>query len=150
MITQECYCSFDVDHTVRGTFWGYLIGLAAASTSHLAVRQTGAQKFLTLGKSTDLKWSVTYTVISMSVLQTLCVLVGFVVYAKYKDCDPLTNHKISKHDQIFPYFVTEISASVPGISGLFIAAICSGSLRYIFSFTNRCTKIYVIVQCRPT
>ncbi|KAJ3644034.1 hypothetical protein Zmor_022690 [Zophobas morio] len=128
--------NFDVDPTVRGTFWGYLIGLAAASTSHLAVRQTGAQKFLTLGKSTDLKWSVTYTVISMSVLQTLCVLVGLVVYAKYQDCDPLTSHMISKHDQIFPFFVTEIGASLPGISGLFIAAICSGSLSSMSSNLN--------------
>ncbi|XP_063915710.1 sodium-coupled monocarboxylate transporter 2-like [Zophobas morio] len=64
----------------------------------------------------------------MSVIHTLCVFVGLVVFVKYKYCDPLTSHMISKHDQIFPYFVTEIGASVPGISGLFIAAICSGSL----------------------
>ena len=86
----------------------------------------------------------------MSVVQTLCVFVGFVVYAKYKDCDPLTSHKISKHDQIFPYFVTDISTSVPGISGFFLAAISSGSLRYIFPFRKRYTKIYIIAQCLQT
>ena len=145
-------CSFDIDPTVRDSFWGYLIGFGSSFTAYVAMRQTGTQKFLTLGKSTDLKWSVLCTVISLSVVQTLCVFVGLVVYAKYKDCDPLTSHKISKHDQIFPYFVTEIGASVPGISGLFIAAICSGSLSYIFTF-NRCytnNKIYIIVQCLQT
>ncbi|KAJ3644991.1 hypothetical protein Zmor_022686 [Zophobas morio] len=106
--------NFDINPTVRDSFWGYLIGVASSFTAYVSVRQTGVQKFLTLGKSTDLKWSVIYTVI--------------MVYAKYKDCDPLTSHMISKHDQIFPYFVTEIGASVPGISGLFIAAVCSGSL----------------------
>ena len=143
-------CSFNIDPTGRDSFWGYFLGGGCTFTAYVATRQTGAQKFLTLRKSTDLKWSVIYTVISISVVHTLCVFVGLVVYGKYKDCDPLTSHMISKHDQIFPYFVTEIGANVPGISGLFIAAICSGSLRYIFSFSKRNTKLYIIAQCLQT
>ncbi|XP_063917221.1 sodium-coupled monocarboxylate transporter 2-like [Zophobas morio] len=128
--------NFNIDPTGRDSFWGYFLGGGCSFTAYVATRQTGAQKFLTLGKSTDLKWSVIYTVISISVVHTLCVFVGLVVYGKYKDCDPLTSHMISKHDQIFPYFVTEIGANVPGISGLFIAAICSGSLSSMSSNLN--------------
>ncbi|XP_063915706.1 sodium-coupled monocarboxylate transporter 1-like [Zophobas morio] len=128
--------NFDVNPTVRDSFWGYLIGGGAIFAGYVACRQTGAQKFLTLPKSTDIKWSIIYTVISMAVVHTLCIFVGLVVYAKYKDCDPLTSHKISKHDQIFPYFVTEIGGTVPGLSGLFIAAICCGSLSSMSSNLN--------------
>ncbi|XP_063916605.1 sodium-coupled monocarboxylate transporter 2-like [Zophobas morio] len=49
--------NFDIDPTVRDGFWGYFLGAGSTFTAYVAVRQTGVQKFLTLGKSTDLKWS---------------------------------------------------------------------------------------------
>ena len=118
-----------MDPIVRDSFWANCIGGGAFFAAYVVVRQSGAQKFLTLAKFTDIKWSIIHTVINMSVVHTLCVFVGLAVYAKYKECDPLASHMISKYDQIFPYFVTEIGASVPGISGLFIAAIWSAALR---------------------
>ena len=54
---------------------------------------------------------------------------GLVAYAVYKDCDPLTSGKIAKPDQILPYLVKEKLRSIPGVVGLFIAAVYSGVLR---------------------
>ena len=128
--------NFRVDPTARDSFWGYLLGSGAVSTAVVIVHQTGAQKFLTLSKYTDCRWSVVHTVVSMSLVHTCCIFIGLLVYAKYKDCDPLTGHLVLKHDQIFPYFVTEVGSNFPGLVGLFIAAICSASLRY-FLVCNR-------------
>ena len=122
-------CSFQLDLTARDGFWGYIIGGAPTTTALIIIHQTGLQKFLSLSNYKDGAWSVLHTVISMSLVHTFCVFIGLVAYSKYKDCDPLTSHLISKHDQLFPLFVTEIGGHLPGIPGLFIAAICSAALR---------------------
>ena len=68
----------------------------------------------------------------MSIVHIFCVFIGLAVYSQYKDCDPLTSHMVTKHDQLFPYFVTDVGRRFPGVTGLFVAAICSAALRYIF------------------
>ena len=41
-------------------------------------------------------------VIGLTALLTICGLCGFVVYAEYSDCDPLTAERISAADQVSP------------------------------------------------
>ena len=38
--------------------------------------------------------------------------------------------------QVTPYFVMYILTDIPGLAGLFIAVLFSGSLRFIFSFLS--------------
>lgn len=54
---------------------------------------------------------------------------GLVAYAVYRDCDPLTSGKIDKPDQILPFLVTEKLGHLPGLPGLFVAAVYGGLLR---------------------
>jgi sodium-coupled monocarboxylate transporter 8/12 len=67
--------------------------------------------------------------IGMVVVKAVCVLIGFVMYAKYSSCDPLTTKKVTKNDQLVPYFVMDVAKDVPGLSGIFIAGIVSAGLR---------------------
>ena len=116
------------------------------------VHQTGVQKFLSLPKYRDCVWSVIHTVFSIALIHTFCVFIGLVVYSQYKDCDPLTSHMVSKHDQLFPYFVADIGRRFPGVSGLSLAALCSAALRYILSVANHKTyqtQFYVFKPERP-
>ncbi|KAJ3644451.1 hypothetical protein Zmor_022180 [Zophobas morio] len=128
--------NFTVDPTARDSFWGYAIGSTATAITLTIVHQTGAQKFLTLPTYKDCKQSVIYTAFSMCLVHTFSVSIGLLTYSKYKDCDPVTSKIISKHDQLFPYFVTDIGSSIPGISGLFIATIASASLSSMSSNLN--------------
>ncbi|XP_063917033.1 sodium-coupled monocarboxylate transporter 2-like [Zophobas morio] len=140
--------NFQLDLTARDSFWGYIIGSGSISTSLIIVHQTGLQKFLSLSNYKDCVWSVIYTVISMSLVHTFSIFIGLVAYSKYKDCDPLTSHLISKHDQLFPYLVTEIGGNLPGVSGLFIAAICSAALSSMSSNLNALSGVlYKDVVC---
>ena len=50
-------------------------------------------------------------------------------YAAYKDCDPFTNGKIEKQDQILSYLVADKLSKYPGLCGLFLAGIYGGVLR---------------------
>lgn len=83
----------------------------------------------------------------------LCCLTGLIIYAKYFDCDPVTakvhiyNYYyiisvflnffyvqiIEKPDQIVPLYVMETVGRFPGLTGLYIAGVFSGSLRYVYS-----------------
>lgn len=69
--------------------------------------------------------------LGISVLKTMSVFLGLLMYAKYADCDPFTTGQVSKNDQLLPYYVMDVAAQVPGLSGLFIAGVVSAALRYI-------------------
>lgn len=43
--------------------------------------------------------------------------------------------QVTKMDQILPFFIAEVGASVPGIAGVFVAGIFSAALRFLIEFT---------------
>ena len=84
---------------------------------------------------------------------------GLVLYAVYADCDPLTAKTVRKQvdsrkslsmisikpflqDQLVPFMVLDVAGAIPGLPGLFMAGVFSGSLRFLksyFEFTSRTT-----------
>jgi sodium-coupled monocarboxylate transporter 8/12 len=70
-------------------------------------------------------------------------LIGIIIYAYYADCDPYTAKFISAIDQIFPYFVMEVLSNIPGLPGVFLACIFSGSLSTISSGLNSLTAVII-------
>ena len=65
----------------------------------------------------------------IGVLLLVCVASGFVVYAKYEGCDPISSGLVNKPDQLLPLFVMDTLGSYRGLPGLFVAGIFSGALR---------------------
>ena len=61
---------------------------------------------------------------------------GLTMYAYYKGCDPLKLKRIEKGDQLLPLFVMDTMGNYPGLSGLFISGIFSGSLSTVSSAIN--------------
>lgn len=70
-------------------------------------------------------------------------LIGIIIYAYYADCDPYTAKLISAIDQIFPYFVMEVLSNTPGLPGVFLACIFSGSLSTISSGLNSLAAVII-------
>lgn len=56
---------------------------------------------------------------------------GMLIFAKYFDCDPITNKDIKSPDQLFPLYVMDVLGEYKGFPGLFVAGIFSAGLRYI-------------------
>jgi sodium-coupled monocarboxylate transporter 8/12 len=70
-------------------------------------------------------------------------LMGVILYAYYADCDPYTAGYVSDIDQIFPYFVMEVLSDKPGLPGVFLACIFSGSLSTVSSGLNSLAAVII-------
>jgi len=61
---------------------------------------------------------------------SIAVLSGAAMYGYFANCDPLKSKKIEKPDQMLPYMVLEIFQDLPGMAGLFVVTVFSGTMRY--------------------
>ncbi|KAB7502994.1 Sodium-coupled monocarboxylate transporter 1 [Armadillidium nasatum] len=61
--------------------------------------------------------------VGLVVLWSLFYFTGLVAYAAYADCDPLATKQIEKPDQIVPFLVADKLKHLPGMAGLFVAAV---------------------------
>lgn len=68
---------------------------------------------------------------------------GLVLFAVYKDCDPVTSGQISSHDKVMPYFAATKMSAYPGLTGLFVAGIFSASLSTISAMLNSLAAIFL-------
>ncbi|KAK8397831.1 hypothetical protein O3P69_004556 [Scylla paramamosain] len=75
-------------------------------------------------------------VVMLYVLWLLCFFAGLVAYATYQDCDPITSNRVQKPDQILPYLVMEKLTRLPGMPGVFVAAVYGGVLSSLSSCGN--------------
>ncbi|XP_007656654.1 sodium-coupled monocarboxylate transporter 2 isoform X3 [Ornithorhynchus anatinus] len=74
--------------------------------------------------------------VGLWIILICAVFSGLIMYSQFKDCDPWTSGTISAPDQLMPYFVMEIFASMPGLPGLFVACAFSGTLSTVAASIN--------------
>lgn len=71
----------------------------------------------------------------------LCAYNGLLIYATYKDCDPLTTKLARARDQLLPLFVMDTLGDLPGFSGLFIAGVFSAALSSLSTCLNSMSAV---------
>lgn len=101
-------------------------------------------QFMRWGSVASLSQSYLVMVLGTGGIVGLCSLIyysGLVVYSVYADCDPLTAGYIEKVDQILMYFVADKLGYLPGILGLFVAALYSGVMSSVSSSINALSAI---------
>ncbi|XP_046573228.1 sodium/iodide cotransporter-like [Haliotis rubra] len=119
---------FSVDPRTRASFWSVVVGGGIMWMSYYSVSQSQVQRFLachTLRKAQIAMW---FSGVQLVVIVSLCCLVGVVLFAFYKDCHPLHYNIISNTDELLPLFVMDILGHLPGLPGIFLSCIFSGSL----------------------
>ncbi|XP_063227310.1 sodium-coupled monocarboxylate transporter 1-like [Bacillus rossius redtenbacheri] len=129
---------FNMDPSLlaRNTFWTVTLGSTFGSLSSLCVNQGMVQKFIALPDFRRARSSLVIFTVGMTIVKTIVVFVGLIMFAAYYDCDPFTTKKILKADQIVPYYVMDTSADLPGLPGLFVAGIFSAALSTMSSNLN--------------
>ncbi|GBO01124.1 Sodium-coupled monocarboxylate transporter 2, partial [Araneus ventricosus] len=144
--------SFQIDFTTRYTFWNGLFQGFFNGISIYSVNQTGVQRLLSLRNNKRAKLALLISIPLMSFLFLSSCLHGIILYAVYFMCDPILNSRetgLTKYDQLVPYFLVSKFHSIPGLTGLSVAGIFSGSLTTISSVLNSLATVTVVDFVHP-
>lgn len=82
--------SFDPNPTIRHTIWSQIIGGLFYWLQTNAVSQNMIQRYLALPNLKAARKALWIFVIGVIIMMLLCSYNGLLIYATYKDCDPLT------------------------------------------------------------
>ncbi|XP_056003297.1 sodium-coupled monocarboxylate transporter 2-like isoform X2 [Ostrea edulis] len=126
------FWNFDVDPTIRHTFWALTVGGMLSWIGSFGASQQSIQRFSALPSLRQAKLAVLLNCVGVCVMVTCACVAGISVFAYYvmKGCDPYTNKDIQNTNQIIPNFVME-KLNFHGVRGLFFAALFSGALSKI-------------------
>ncbi|XP_060076697.1 sodium-coupled monocarboxylate transporter 1-like [Ylistrum balloti] len=128
------FWNFDPDPTVRHTFWGLVVGSTLNWVGSYGASQSSIQRYSALRSLKEAKMAIFVNCLGVFLLLTGACLMGISAFAYYAQfgCDPLTSGQIKNKNQLIPHFVMEI-LNIPGIPGLFIACLFSGTLSSLSS-----------------
>ncbi|KAG8229118.1 hypothetical protein J437_LFUL009587, partial [Ladona fulva] len=122
------FFKMDLDPTVRNTFWNTVFGSAANWMTHLAVNQAMVQHLLALPTLGGAQIMLSIFTIGVMALYAVSLYAGLVIYANYHDCDIVSTKMVQAPDQMLPYFVLDLGTKIPGLPGLFMAAVFGAAL----------------------
>ncbi|KAM7360701.1 solute carrier family 5 member brother of rumpel isoform 1-T3 [Cochliomyia hominivorax] len=138
-----------INPTVRHTLWSQLIGGVFYWTQTNAVSQNMIQRYLALPTLTAARKALVYFCVGVLILMALCSFNGLLIYATYKDCDPLTTKLAKARDQLLPLFVMETLGEFPGLTGLFIAGVFSAALSSLSTCLNSMSAVVLEDFVKP-
>ncbi|XP_046554451.1 sodium-coupled monocarboxylate transporter 2-like isoform X2 [Haliotis rubra] len=128
---------FSFDPTTRHSFWSIVVGGAFFWTSLYGVNQAQVQRTMSCPSISKARLTLLVNLPGLILIVSLCCMIGIVMYAFYADCHPIKfNNLISKTDQLLPLYVMDILGHIPGIPGVFVSCIFSGSLSTLSSSLN--------------
>ncbi|XP_040079006.2 sodium-coupled monocarboxylate transporter 2 isoform X1 [Ixodes scapularis] len=118
------------------SLWNVLLGTTFVWLASYGTSQTQVQRFCSVSTLKKAKTALYVNIPGVMMNISLGCLAGLVIYANYPDCDPLRSGKITKSDQLIPFFVMKTLSVVPGLPGLFVACVFSGALSTLSSGFN--------------
>ena len=82
--------------------------------------------------------------LSISIIVIFSGMIGAILYKYNECCDPFTAGWVSTTDQLVPYLAIDIFSAVPGVAGLYVSGIFSGTLSTVSSGINSilCFNLY--------
>ncbi|KAF5306766.1 hypothetical protein FQR65_LT18509 [Abscondita terminalis] len=134
---------FSVDPTIKDGFWPIIFGGSVLWMYYGGLHPASVQKYLSICNRKKTRWICGTFAIGVGSFIAASVIIGFILHAKYRGCDPLSSSQIKSADQLLPYFIAEISDNVPGVKGTFVVGLFSAVLSTLSSsFNSFGTTIY--------
>ncbi|XP_055455175.1 sodium-coupled monocarboxylate transporter 2 [Psammomys obesus] len=127
---------FDPDPLRRHTFWTITVGGTFTWLGIYGVNQSTIQRCISCKTEKHAKLALYFNLLGLWIIGVCAILSGLIMYSYFKDCDPWTSGAVSAPDQLMPYFVMEIFATMPGLPGLFVACAFSGTLSTVAASIN--------------
>jgi len=130
------FVHFEVDPRVRHSFWSVVVGGTFLWLGIYAVSQSQVQRYLCCKTEREAKKALYINWLGLAVIISLSCINGLVMYAYFYQCDPLTTGEVDASDQLLPYLSLKLFKDQPGVSGIVISCVFSGSLSTVSSGIN--------------
>ncbi|XP_041368526.1 sodium-coupled monocarboxylate transporter 2-like [Gigantopelta aegis] len=126
-----------VDPRIRQTVWSLTIG-AFFSWLLISFNQSTVQRLSSLRTMRAAKIAFLLNGPLIIVYGSILCFTGILVYSYFysKACDPYKAGLIKNRNQVMPYFVMQVLAELPGMTGLYISTLFSASLSTFSSGIN--------------
>ncbi|VVC28373.1 Hypothetical protein CINCED_3A001560 [Cinara cedri] len=143
------FFNFQIDPTIRHTWWTLILGGMFTYVSVYATNQVQVQRYLTMKdyntvvKTLWISWPIT------AFLSLAMCFSGLAIFSKYRDCDPIKAGRITSGDQLMPLFVVDTMGRTPGLTGLFLAGVCSSALCSVSAALNSLAAVTLEDYIKP-
>lgn len=136
------FLNLNLDPYQRHSLWLCVILGFFFTLGTYGVNQSQTQRYFSTGSVTQAQWVLYYAAMGMVFLRALIHLSGLVIYAHFKDCDPLTApNSIPDPSTVVVKYVLQILTQIPGLTGLFVAAVYAAVLSSISTQLNSMTAL---------
>ncbi|XP_017285428.1 sodium-coupled monocarboxylate transporter 1 [Kryptolebias marmoratus] len=127
------FWDFDLNPLRRHTVWTLVVGGTFIWTTVYGVSPPSVQRYVSCRSITHARLALYVNLLGLWACLVSAVFAGLCLYSVYKSCDPWTAGLVSSPDQLIPHMVMHIFTNNPGLPGLFLAAVYSGSLSTVSS-----------------
>ncbi|XP_043249568.1 sodium-coupled monocarboxylate transporter 1-like isoform X3 [Colletes gigas] len=143
------FFNMNPDPTARHTFWTVAVGGYLNWLANCSVNQSMVQRCLSMPNLKKANATIVIMTIGIIIIVSLSCYTGLVIFAAFYDCDPVTTKRIRKPDQLLPYFVMEMTGSIPGLPGLFVAGVFSAALSTMSTGLNSMSGVIYGDMIKP-
>ncbi|XP_008698550.1 sodium-dependent multivitamin transporter isoform X1 [Ursus americanus] len=139
----------DPDPFVRHTFWTLAFGGVFMMLSLYGVNQAQVQRYLSSRTEKAAVLSCYAVFPCQQLVLCMSCLIGLVMFVYYQEYPMSTQQAQAAPDQFVLYFVMDLLKGLPGLPGLFVACLFSGSLSTISSAFNSLATVTMEDLIRP-
>ncbi|XP_043596869.1 sodium-coupled monocarboxylate transporter 2-like isoform X2 [Bombus pyrosoma] len=143
------FFDMDLDPTTRHTFWTVVVGNYFNWLASCSVNQSMVQRCLAMSNLKRANATIAIMAIGIISIVSLSCYTGIVIFAAFYDCDPIKTKRIKKSDQLLPFFVMEMTESIPGLPGLFVAGVFSAALSTMSTGLNSMSGVIYEDMIKP-
>ena len=143
------FFNFDLDPTVRHSWFTLTIGGFFTYLSLYAVNQVQVQRLMTVKSLKAAQQALWWNWPILSALSFTTSFSGLVIYYFYRKCDPLLSGRITSRDQNMAIYVMDALGHIPGVAGLFVSGIYSASLSSVSSCLNSLAAVTLEDYLKP-
>ncbi|XP_060885764.1 sodium-coupled monocarboxylate transporter 1-like isoform X2 [Labrus mixtus] len=143
------FWDFDINPLRRHTFWTITIGGTFSWIAVNGTNQAQIQRYIACKSITHARVALFINLLGLCIFLASSVFAGLCLFSVFKNCDPWTAGLVSTPDQLIPYLVMGTLTSHPGLPGLFLAAVYSGTLSTVSSSINALTTVTLEDLIKP-
>ncbi|KAF5303909.1 hypothetical protein FQA39_LY01694 [Lamprigera yunnana] len=127
---------FNFDPTVREGFWPIILGGGILWLNIICFHPSTVQKYLSVANPWDVKKVILLASFGIGFVKLCCIVIGIMLFSKYKGCDPLTTGQVVTNDQLLAHFIMNLDGTIPGLGGLFLTGVFSAASSTLSSSFN--------------